>query len=74
MQPDESQLTFRRTISPQYQGRRISEAVNQYGSGSKGLLTFNGLHGVIYQTIELFETTAVITSNAIENNLPECVL
>jgi hypothetical protein len=42
------------------QGRRITE---QETSVEAGRFTFNGLHGGIYQKIELFITTAVRTLN-----------
>jgi hypothetical protein len=44
------------------QGRRISQARNHREAGSKQ--TFNGLHGVISQKIDLFITTALRTSNS----------
>jgi hypothetical protein len=51
---------------PYLQGQRISQARNQRDAVSKHSdcylrrrLTFNGLHGVICQKVELFITTAV---------------
>jgi hypothetical protein len=50
---------FRGTYGLHLQGRIISRERNQHESR----LTFNGLHGVIFQKIVLFINTAVRTSN-----------
>jgi hypothetical protein len=51
-------------------GWRIVQARNQYEAGSY-LLTFNGLHDVIFQKTEVFKTTAVRTSNPTIKNGPK---
>jgi hypothetical protein len=66
--------TYRRHI----QDRRISHTRNQHEAGGnlcsfplKLQLTFNGLHGIMSQKIELFITTAVRTSDPTRHYVPE---
>jgi hypothetical protein len=64
----ESQPTFRRNMSSHLQARNISLGRNQRESRwrhvpQKRPLAINGLHGVVFQKIEFFITTAVRTSN-----------
>jgi hypothetical protein len=63
--------SFGRLCCLRLQVRRISQASNEreniWQVSPKSGLSFNGLHGVISQEIELFNTTAVRTSNPTEN-------
>jgi hypothetical protein len=69
VQSVESQLTFRRNMSPPPSGSKSNQArtsVKQVAS----TVCFNELHGDIFQKIELFITTAVRTSNPTIHSVP----
>jgi hypothetical protein len=75
VQSVDSEPTFGTTARLHFHGRRISQVRNQLGIRwgryvlPKRRLTFNGLHGVIFQKIESFITTAVRTSNPVSSFL-----